>query len=122
LQVAAVDSDLKKRFRNAGWATALVLYAVMVVAPVSDANGRAVAVKAFGESVWGLPAHLFVPLLFAAIFAPLVYVAAQFMPLIASSLFTSQERRRARIAVVLGGIYFALLMTAWIAYTSFLGI
>jgi hypothetical protein len=130
LQVAQVDGDMKARMRRAGWAIGLVLYAIIVITPIRDAKCRQVALKAFGETVCGMPFYVFAPLLLAILFAPLVYVATQLIVLTTSrmrlrttvGLYNAQELRKARIVVVLGGIYFLALAGIWIAYTSALGI
>jgi len=115
----------------AAGARALGLKEVHTVGFAGDggtAESRRVAVKAFGETVWGVPYYVFVPLLRALLFAPLVYVMSQLMVLMALRLRTSagiyhaQEARRALIVVVLGGIYFVVLAGLWVAYTSALGI
>ncbi len=120
-QAKAVDIDLKKRFRLTGWALGFVVYAIPVVAPVAGAKERAVMLRVFGKTVWGMPTCVFVPLLFALLFAPFPYVLAQFFMLHLSrqpssmGLFDAREIRKARIVVAIGLIYFIVLALVWMA-------
>ena len=85
-------------------------------------------VRAFGETICGVPYYVVVPLICATLFAPLVYVMAQAMVLMTSrwrtsvGLYSAREVRKAWIVVIVGGIYFAVLFSLWGAYTAILGI
>jgi hypothetical protein len=122
LRATPVDADLKARFRRAGWAIGLVLYVVVILVPVIGEKERAVTAKVFGKTVWGVPNYIFVSLLFAVLFAPLVYVLAQLFTLkvyrqpTSMGLYNARELRRARIVATLGLIYFIILATIWVAF------
>ncbi len=130
LQVTQVDSDMKAQLRRAGWAVGLLIYVILVIIPIGSAESRRVTLKACGETVWGVPYYVFVPLLCAIAFAPFVYVMNQLMVLTtsrlrlqtASGLYDARELRKAWVAVIFGGIYVVVLVGLWIAYTSALGI
>ena len=128
LQVRRVDRDLKTRFRRGGWLAGLIVYAIVIIVPVCNAQSREIALEVCGETVWGMPYYVFFPLLCAVLFAPLVYVMVQMMVLTSAGysttvgLYHARELRKARLVVVLGGIYFLALMGFWIAYASALGI
>ena len=119
-QAKAVDIDLK-RFRLTGWALGFVVYAIPVVAPGRGGERRPVMLRVFGKTVWGMPTCVFVPLLFALLFAPFPYVLAQFFMLHLSrqpssmGLFDAREIRKARIVVAIGLIYFIVLALVWMA-------
>jgi hypothetical protein len=130
LRVTQVDADVAARFRRAGWLVGLLIYAILVVVPVAGAECRRVMLKACGQTVWGMPYYVFAPLLCAILFAPLVYVMVQLMVLKTgrprlltnAAIYSRQELRKAWIVVILGGIYFFILVGLWIAYASVLGI
>jgi hypothetical protein len=128
LQVRRVDRDLKTRFRRGGLLAGLIVYALAIIVPACNPKSREVALKAFGETVCGMPYYLFSPLLCAVLFGPFVYVMVQMMVLqsaqfpTAAGSYHARELRRAWFVVVLGGIYFLALMGVWIAYKSARGI
>ena len=128
--VSDLDEGLKRRFRLAGLVMGLVICAIVVLVPVCNADCREVIRKAFGAVFCGLPCEISVPIFMGLLFVPLVFVFPHLMILQGrrmglrqfTTLYSPAEIRKAWKVAIAGGIYFLLLVAAWIVYSSLLGI
>jgi hypothetical protein len=125
-QVSEVDQGFRRNMRIAGIAVGLIIMATVALAPVCDEKGRAILRKGFGARFCGLPSEVSVPLLFAVLFAPFIFVFPHAIIAIgrlkgrpqAMYHYTDAEGRRSVKIAVAGLIYFIALAATWAAYAQ----